>query len=121
MKEINNINPKEKPGFDVITAEIFKLSKKTFVNLTYLINELKYFSTLSKVVELIMILKPTKHQPVTCSYRQKSLLSVMSKLIERLHFNRLQSVIEGRNLISTHQVGFTRNILDTLPTLQKKC
>lgn len=53
-----------------------------------------------------MILKPSKESHVITSYRNISLLPVMSKLFKKLLLKRLEPLIEVNNLIPSHQSGF---------------
>ena len=70
--DINNINPKKAPGFDLITGEVLKnLPRKAIVKLTTLINAAfrhRYMSRLWNVAEVIMIPKPGKppHEVGSC-------------------------------------------------------
>ena len=108
--EINNINPKKAPGFDLITGEVLKnLPKKAIVKLTTLINaafRLRYVPRLWKVAEVIMISKPGKPPHEVTSYRPISLLPVISKLFEKLLLKRMKPIIEEGKLIPSHQFGF---------------
>ncbi|VVC25786.1 Reverse transcriptase domain [Cinara cedri] len=53
-----------------------------------------------------MLLKPGKPQEVITSYRSISLLSSLSKLLEKLLLKRLKPIIEEKHLIPDHQFGF---------------
>jgi hypothetical protein len=106
----NNINPKKAPGFDLITGEVLQqLPRKAIVKITNLINaafRLKYVPRLWKVAKVIMIPKPGKPPHEAASYRPISLLTVMSKLFEKLLIKGLKPIIERKNLIPNHQFGF---------------
>jgi hypothetical protein len=86
------INPKKAPGFDLITGGIWKqLSKKAIVKLTYLYNaafRLKYVPGNWKPAEVIMIPKPGNPATEGISYRPISLLTILSKLFEKLLLKR---------------------------------
>ena len=59
-----------------------------------------------KVAEIIMIPKPNKPLNDKTSYRPISLLTITSKIFEKLFLKRLKTIIEHRKLIPTHQFGF---------------
>jgi hypothetical protein len=67
---------------------------------------LEYVPRLWKVAEVIVIPKPGKPPHEAASYRPISLLPVMSKLFEKLLIKRLKPIIERKNLIPNHQIGF---------------
>jgi hypothetical protein len=58
------------------------------------------------VAEVIMIPKPGKPPHELTSYRPISLLTIMSKLFEKLLLKRLKFIIEDKNLIPDNQFGF---------------
>ena len=53
-----------------------------------------------------MVLKPNKREYEVTSYRPISLLSVFSKLFERVILKRLLPILENKNIIPDHQFGF---------------
>lgn len=109
-EEINFLNSKKAPGFDMITGTILKkLPRKGLVKLTTLINasvRLKHVPNSWKVSEIIMLPKPGKDHRSMESYRPIALLPIMSKLFEKLILKRLNAVIEKYQLVPTHQFGF---------------
>jgi hypothetical protein len=56
-----------------------------------------------------MIPKPGKNLSEIESYRQISLLPIMSKLFQKLILKRLKPIINEKHLVSTHQFGFKNN------------
>ena len=58
---------------------------------------------------IIALLKDGKDPKDTTSYRPISLLSCMSKLLEKIIANRLLSVLESRGAITNNQAGFRQN------------
>ena len=108
--EINKINVKKCPGFDLVTGQIMKhLPQKGIIKLTNLINaafRLKYVPALWKVAEIIMIPKPGKAACEVSSYRPISLLPITAKIFEKILLKRLQPEIEKRQVIPNHQFGF---------------
>lgn len=109
-KEIDKLNVKKAPGYDLITNQIIKaLPEKGLRKLLNIINaslRLKYVPMQWKVAEVIMIPKPNKPPNEKTSYRPISLLPSMSKVFEKLLLKRLKPIIEERNLIPSHQFGF---------------
>ena len=59
-----------------------------------------------KVEEVIMIPKPAKPPNKITSYRPILLLSVLSKLLEKMFQARLMPIITRKELIPNHQFGF---------------
>lgn len=110
QKLIKNINTKKAPGFDLINGEILKkLPRKAIVKLTTLINasfRLRYVPILWKTAEVIMIPKVGQDNHELTSYRPISLLSIISKVFEKLLLRRMNHIIEQKNIIPTHQFGF---------------
>lgn len=106
----SNINPKKAPGLDLITGKILKeIPRKAIVKLTYLFNaalRMKYVPKQWKIAQVIMIPKPGKPLEEVTSYRPISLLSIISKLFEKLLLKRLIQIIESKRLIPPHQFGF---------------
>jgi hypothetical protein len=95
------LNAKKDPGYDLIIGRILRELSK--LNLTYFIQlfnsilTVGYFPSQWKVVQIIIILKPNKDPVNVKSYRPISLLSIISKLAEKLFFQKLMSTIaEGR-------------------------
>jgi hypothetical protein len=94
QEAINSLNPKRPPGYDLITGKIIKELPIIRVKyLTQLFNAalLKgYFSAQWKVAQIIHILKPRKPPNELTSYRQISLLPIVSKVFEKLLFQWLK-------------------------------
>ena len=101
---MNKIKTKKSPGYDLITGEILKnLPRKAIIKLTNLVNafRLKFVPIAWKCAEVIMILKPGKPPQDRTSYRPISLLTVMSKLFEKLLLKRLKPIIDKKRLYQT--------------------
>jgi hypothetical protein len=69
---------------------------------------MRYIPRIWKIAEVLMILKPGKPPNNVDSYRQISLLPIMSKLFEKLLLKILQSVITTKKLIPNHKFGFRK-------------
>lgn len=109
-KEIKLLNNRKAPGFDLITAKILKeLPRKGITMLTILFNSilrLSYWPTQIKFFQIVMILKPGKNANEATSYRPISLLSLLSKLLEKLILKRIEEDSLLENCIPNHQFGF---------------
>jgi hypothetical protein len=87
-KEITYLNNKRAPGLDQISAKMIQeLPKKGTVTVTYIFNavlRLHSWPKHLKVAKIILVLKPGKNPKHVTSYRSISLLSTISKLLEKL-------------------------------------
>lgn len=110
--EIDRLNLKKAPGADNITAAMLKeLPKKGIVLLTYIFNavlRIKHVPSCWKEAKIIMIPKVDKSAELPSSYRPISLLSIKSKLFEKLLLNRLMPIVEKKSLIPDLQFGFRK-------------
>lgn len=108
FSQIKNLNIKKAPGPDQITARLVKILPYSGVALlTYIFNaclRLGHFPQQWKQAKIISILKPGK-SPTTCeSYRPISILSIFSKLFEKLVLQRMMPYMCDK--IPDHQFGF---------------
>lgn len=105
--EISRLNTKKSPGVDQITPKMLKeLPKKAIVMLTYIFNailRLQYWPQQFKIAEIILIAKPGKNPNHVSSYRPISLLSTISKVLEKLLLCRINLLLD---VIPDHQFGF---------------
>jgi hypothetical protein len=79
------------------------------VFLTYIFNsclKLCYFPKEWRNATLIPIPKPGKDHSDPSNYRPISLLSSISKILERVILKRLNAFIFGHNVLLNHQFGF---------------
>jgi hypothetical protein len=67
-----------------------------------------YFPSQWKVAQIILILKPETRTNELSSYRRISLLSIISKVFEKLLLKRLHPMLENNRLIPNHQFGITQ-------------
>lgn len=107
---IKNLPSKKAPRFDKIQNVIFKkLTRKALAQLTYIINtsiRLSYFSKHWKTANVIPTYKTGKNKEDPSSYPPISLLSKMSKILEKIVHLRLTSFENKNNIIIDHQFGF---------------
>lgn len=106
---MKNINPKKAPGFDLITGKMIReLPQKGIKLFTFISNAIMrtgYFPKKWKIAQIILIQKPGKEATQVSSYRPISLLTVLSKLFEKLLLKRILSLTKQRRLIPDHQFG----------------
>lgn len=113
-KEIKKVTKKLKnnkaPGHDAITNKMIKnLSKKAFVQLTYIYNYAfnnSYFPIEWKKAVVLAFPKPGKDHTLPSSYRPISLLTGFSKILEILILNRLKNTKLLDLHLKNHQFGF---------------
>ncbi|KAL4089756.1 hypothetical protein QTP88_024727 [Uroleucon formosanum] len=88
---IQKYSLKKSPGFDLITAEVARLS---------------YFPILWKFSVTILVPKPNKPPDISSSYRPISLLPFFSKILERLILERILPYISSSSILPNTQFGF---------------
>jgi hypothetical protein len=107
---MNNIKPKSSPGYNLIMGKILQgLPPAGIKYLTQIFNTAMltgYFPAQWKVAKIILHLKPCKPPNEPMSYRPISLLSILSKVYEKLLLHRLLPIIENNRLLPDHQYGF---------------
>jgi hypothetical protein len=90
---IKALNIKNSPGPDLVTPKMLKeLPRKGLIPLLYIFNGIlrtQYWPRVLKTVEIIVIPKPGKDLIDPTSYRPVSLLSTISKVLERLLANKI--------------------------------
>lgn len=115
-KEVENVigklKPKNSVGFDEIPVSILKLIKKQISKvLSHLINSsfvAGNFPYLLKISKVVPVYKKGCTKDMT-NYRPISILSNVSKIYEKIVYNRLIEFLEVNNLINKVQHGFRPN------------
>ena len=79
---------------------------------------IQYFPKPWKLAQFKMLHKPGKDLHQTASYRPISLLPVFSKILEKIIYCRIKTIIETRKLIPDHQFGF-RNKHSTIEQMHR--
>jgi hypothetical protein len=109
-RQIKTIKPRKAPGHDLITGEVLNhITRKALAALTAIYNSMirtNYFPLQWKLAHIILVPKPGKPTTEVTSYRPISLLTITSKIFERLLLTRVLSTHPLSSLIPHHQFGF---------------
>lgn len=109
---INNFKNKNSCGFDMISIKVLKvLSPQISEHLAHLINlsiTSGKFPSVLKIAKVIPVHKKNAVDDIS-NYRPISLLSTLSKVIEKLVFNRMLDYLNRFSLITESQHGFRLN------------
>lgn len=107
---VSRLRRSKAPGLDKMHNNLLKsLPPSGYEYLTLIFNcclRLCYFPTSWKSAKVIGIHKPGKPPSSPLSYRPISLLSSLSKVLERIILTRLKLHLELNNIIPSHQHGF---------------
>lgn len=122
---IKKMKIKKSPGIDKLNNMCLKaLPKKGIIFLTGLINacfKLNYFPKMWKKSKIVPIKKPKKPPDIPTSYRPISLLSSVSKVLEKVIKEKLTDFIESNNILPPQQFGFRKqhNTVQPLVRIRK--
>jgi hypothetical protein len=107
---IKSLGLKKSPGLDQVIPKMLKeLPQKGIVLLTYIFNgiiRILYWPKQFKISQIITIVKPRRDSTEITSYRPVSLLSVLSKVFEKLILRRISKDLRPDKWIPHHQFGF---------------
>lgn len=106
---INSLKIESAPGLDGITPLLLKNTKNIIAEpLAHIFNLSITNGCFPEAWKTSSITPIHKDGPRSCpeNYRPISLLSILSKILERIVNNRLVKFIESRNLLSPRQFGF---------------
>ncbi|KAG5669722.1 hypothetical protein PVAND_000017 [Polypedilum vanderplanki] len=110
---IRNLKNPKCPGPDKISNRLIKnLPRRGIKYLSKIFNSClyhNYFPTTWKSANVVPIPKPGKKKADPTAYRPISLLSSLSKILERIILIRIQNHIEINNIIPNEQHGFRSN------------
>lgn len=113
QNEIKFLNIRKAAGPDEITPKMIKeLPRKGVKMITYIYNailKLNYWPEKMKTAEIVLVPKPGKDPNSTTSYRPISLLPVISKVLEKLLIQKINSDPNTEEWIPDHQFGFRSN------------
>ena len=96
-------------GPDKIPAKFFKLGSPALSNiLSDMINECFLSGIFPQALKLARVTPIYKEGPkdAPCNYRPISIISVLSKLVEKLTYNRLIKYIDKKSILHSCQFGF---------------
>lgn len=109
---VRRLKNKKAPGFDGLRNIVIKqLPRKGLVVLTKIINaclKLHYFPDVWKQALVVGVPKPNKDITQPGSYRPISLLSTLSKVLERVILARLNRHLDNNLIIPDEQFGFRK-------------
>lgn len=109
---MKNLKLRKSPGTDRLTNQCLKaLPKKGLKYLTIIINsclKLNYFPKIWKHSKIIPIRKPNKPPDCPISYRPISLLSSLSKILEKIIKEKLIDFIDAESILPSQQFGFRK-------------
>ena len=101
------------PGMDNITNKMLKLlPPDTLASINRIFNASLHLGHLPKswkISKVIMVHKPNKPKNDFSSYRPISLISCISKLLEKIINNRIITWAENNNILPPCQSGFRKN------------
>ena len=125
LNAIDSLHIKKATGIDKISARMLKENKMSLLPvLTYLINNVISSSTFPDNLKIARVTplfkKGSKSDPN--NYRPISILSVLSKLIEKILTSQVRAYMENLNLFTENQHGFRekRNTTGALNCLLEK-
>jgi len=105
------------PGYDDINIKVLKAVKDVIISpLTHICKILLdtgIFPDQCKIAKVVPIFKKGEANKV-CNYRPVSVLPAISKILERLMYNRLIKFIDHFNIIKSNQFGFRKNYSTSL-------
>lgn len=109
---IKNLKNKKSPGLDGINNKCLKRLPKTgikyFTNILNACLQLCYFPRVWKKAKTIPILKPNKPPEYSSSYRPISLISSLSKILEKILKDKLTHFVNDNDILPAQQFGFRR-------------
>jgi hypothetical protein len=113
MKDIiNSLKHKNSYGYDEISMKILKLSMPFIISpLIYICNRslsTGIFPSWLKYSQVHLIYKKGERSEMS-NYRPISVLTLFSKIFEKVIFNRLYTHIFDNNILAAEQYGFRKN------------
>jgi hypothetical protein len=111
LKVIDELRANSAAGYDDVSPRVIKHSASTFIaTLTSIINMMirkGIFPDCLKIARVIVVYKGGS-KSVLANYRPISILSVFSKIFEKILFVPLYDFLEGNNILDQSQFGFRR-------------
>lgn len=110
LRIISRLKKSKAPGEDNIQNEIIKsLTRKAIIVITKINNSIlinKTYPKIWKTARMIVIPKPGKNPAFPQNLRPISLLNNLSKITEKIIYDRIIKFLEERNCIPEEQYGF---------------
>ena len=110
---IDKLNTKKAPGYDKITNKTIKHLKPTPIPILHpLRNICKYKGYHPKIWKMVFALlfnKPNKPRSNPSNYRPISLISHLSKILEKIITTQIYHWAETNNILNKEQSGFRKN------------
>ena len=100
------------PGYDDINASLLKLVSPCIVEiLVYLCNKSLHEGVFPQELKIANVIPVSKSDDASVfnNYRTVSLLCVISKVFEKVMYNRLIDFLETFNILNNSQFGFRKN------------
>ena len=121
LKIVKGLKNKKSCGTDNITTSILKQCIPEFIDpLVHIFNmslSTGIFPSKLKIAKVIPLYKKGDNKIIS-NYRPISLLSVFSKILEKLMFNRLMSFLNKYNVLYNYQFGFRKNYSSSLALIE---
>ncbi|XP_065662820.1 uncharacterized protein LOC136085441 [Hydra vulgaris] len=109
----SSLKKKKAPGFDEITSDLVIFNKtslgRPLIHILKLSITSGIFPDVLKLAKVIPIFKCNEHSDIT-NFRPISILSVFSKLFERVIYNRIYNHFTKNKLFYPNQFGFQKNL-----------
>lgn len=110
---IKKLKTNKTPGMDRISGRMIRELPTTALKLVlFIFNSILrtgFYPKSWKISQIIMIPKPGKDASQVSSYRPISLLSILSKLFEKVFLNALTPYLNDHHIIPVHQFGFRKD------------
>lgn len=107
---IKELKPRKAAGIDGVKNLMLKqLPNSAILYFCFIINcclKLQYFPKIWKTAKVIPIIKPNKPPNSVSSYRPISLLSSLSKILEKVLKSRISKFMDQRSILPLNQFGF---------------
>ena len=108
QKTMSIQDPRPRSNYGPIDSGFTPSGQQNLLQLYNAMLRLEYWPTTLKQARVIMILKPEKQPTEVTSYRPISLLSIISKIFEKILLQRILNDTKFQDWIRSHQFGFRK-------------